>query len=685
MAMADGLGAQSIAFPALGTGNLGMADVDAANALFQGIYEVTNTTNLKQVNVVIFDAPKLSVYKQVQSTRVPPPSSSTPPTNQDLTLANGVSVVVEQGNIVKETSDAIVVPAGIVLQQVHESGGQSLQTEWKTKYNSSVKSPSDFAELSGGGQLKCKKVYVIAPASFNPTVSQPQNESNISTVVERILEAADKASMQWVAIPTIGTGNLGYSNDVSARAIAKGLTAFSSNVKYPNIQRIKVTVFEYERVAVFQHEIKQHCRSGHISSSGGSRAVGEDPEPVSFLVVGESQSACNEAMSDLTELVNELCVERQIMTEVPQYLIDAISKDPALQGMHVKVTLDNERPKLFLAGTKEDVSSAADSLMTGTSQKQEEKRRQMEVADICSKVKWLYENNNKFIPYPSDVIVLLEKAFQKKENRVQLSISSEHRQCSVDLELMQETDQKTRKIRNVQREEFQTRVLEIPKEWERLPCGTDYSYHTVALSPSSSEYKHVSEKFTNTVHVQLTTEARVPPYPSLVSIQRIQNPRIYNKYLDEKEALKKKRETQLNTNRGVLEMELFHVAGQNALEHIISNGFDRSFVDAEVKMEKDYGTGLYFAKNSGYLLRYTSADPYNQHRKMLLCKVLLGLWTKGEKDIPEPPIINPAVSKVDRYDSTVDNSSDPSIFVSCFRDDMVYPAYIITYTHAIKQ
>jgi poly [ADP-ribose] polymerase 10/14/15 len=582
MAMADGLGAQSIAFPALGTGNLGMADVDAANALFQGIYEVTNTTNLKQVNVVIFDAPKLSVYKQVQSTRVPPPSSSTPPTNQDLTLANGVSVVVEQGNIVKETSDVIVVPVGIVFQQVHKTGGQSLQTEWKTKYNSSVKSPSDFAELSGGGQLKCKKVYVIAPASFNPTVSQPQNESNISTVVERILEAADKASMQWVAIPTIGTGNLGYSNDVSARAIAKGLTAFSSNVKYPNIQRIKVTVFEYERVAVFQHEIKQHCRSGHISSSGGSRAVGEDPEPVSFLVVGESQSACNEAMSDLTELVNELCVERQIMTEVPQYLIDAIRNDAAQSDVYFKVTLENDKPNISLAGTKEDVSSVADTLTFHGSEIQEKKRREMEESDICCKVKWLYQDDkNEFIPYPSDVTVLLEKAFQQKENMVHLNISSNQRQCSVNLGSMEETDQNARKWK-VQREEIQTRVLEIPKEWDRLSCGTDYSYRKVLLNTSSPEYRDIFERFKTTAIYDCNKMNPVPPHPSVVAIERVQNPRMYNKYLEEKEALSKKRKAQLKPNMGALEMELFHGTAPDTIEHIISNGFNRSYAGKAV-------------------------------------------------------------------------------------------------------
>jgi hypothetical protein len=96
---------------------------------------------------------------------------------------------------------------------------------------------------------------------------------------------------------------------------------------------------------------------------------------------------------------------------------------------------------------------------------------------------------------------------------------------------------------------------------------------------------------------------------------------------------------------------------------------------------KLYGAGVYFAKNSGYSLGYGVPDANNHNRrKMFLCKVLLGVWTRGEEGMSKPPIIDPVVSNVDRYDSTVDNPHDPRIFVT-FQDNTVYPAYIITYTY----
>lgn len=67
---------------------------------------------------------------------------------------------------------------------------------------------------------------------------------------------------------------------------------------------------------------------------------------------------------------------------------------------------------------------------------------------------------------------------------------------------------------------------------------------------------------------------------------------------------------------------------------------------------------------------------------MFLSKVLLGLWTQGNKTLWEPPVINPSVSGVDRFDSTVDDTTNPEIFAACFRDNMAYPEYVITFTHS---
>ena len=93
---------------------------------------------------------------------------------------------------------------------------------------------------------------------------------------------------------------------------------------------------------------------------------------------------------------------------------------------------------------------------------------------------------------------------------------------------------------------------------------------------------------------------------------------------------------------------------------------------------KLYGAGVYFADTAAGSSRYARANN-SQERKMFLCDVLLGMSTVGTTTMLEPPVIDPSISSTDRYDSTVNNVSNPTIFVSCYRDNMAYPTYLISF------
>ena len=65
---------------------------------------------------------------------------------------------------------------------------------------------------------------------------------------------------------------------------------------------------------------------------------------------------------------------------------------------------------------------------------------------------------------------------------------------------------------------------------------------------------------------------------------------------------------------------------------------------------------------------------------MLYYDVLLGMSTVGKKDMIEPPVIDPAASQTDRYDSTTGNPENPTIYISCYKDNRAYPTYLVTFT-----
>ena len=90
-----------------------------------------------------------------------------------------------------------------------------------------------------------------------------------------------------------------------------------------------------------------------------------------------------------------------------------------------------------------------------------------------------------------------------------------------------------------------------------------------------------------------------------------------------------------------------------------------------------FGKGAYFAKKSSYSARAIYATPDdNKLRRMYIARVLVGKFTKGKENLPEPPLIDNNQNV--RYDSVVDNVANPEIFVIFF-DYQSYPEYLITY------
>jgi len=89
-----------------------------------------------------------------------------------------------------------------------------------------------------------------------------------------------------------------------------------------------------------------------------------------------------------------------------------------------------------------------------------------------------------------------------------------------------------------------------------------------------------------------------------------------------------------------------------------------------------YGKGVYFAKNASYSAQdlYSPRDDSGRKR-MYLCRVLTGDYTKGNFSIIESPI----KGNDKRYHSVVDDVKNPLIFV-IFKDTQAYPDYLITFT-----
>lgn len=125
-------------------------------------------------------------------------------------------------------------------------------------------------------------------------------------------------------------------------------------------------------------------------------------------------------------------------------------------------------------------------------------------------------------------------------------------------------------------------------------------------------------------------------------------------------------------NRGNNERQLFHGTDAKNAVAINTQGFNRSFCGAHGVV---YGRGVYFARDASYSVRY--ARGVAGSRYMYLARVLVGQYCVGNSEMIVPPPKNPSRPEI-LYDSVVNNTSNPSIFV-VFYDSHCYPEYLITF------
>mgnify|MGYP000034807552 CR=1 FL=1 len=127
------------------------------------------------------------------------------------------------------------------------------------------------------------------------------------------------------------------------------------------------------------------------------------------------------------------------------------------------------------------------------------------------------------------------------------------------------------------------------------------------------------------------------------------------------------------------EKRLFHGTSPSAVGAICKQNFDWRL---HGKNATKYGEGSYFALNSSYSDAYATQDD-NSSKFMFVAKVLVGSYTMGQSSYRRPPQKDPRNPTSDLYDSCVDDTSSPSIFV-LFDTDQFYPEYIIEYC-ALRQ
>lgn len=120
--------------------------------------------------------------------------------------------------------------------------------------------------------------------------------------------------------------------------------------------------------------------------------------------------------------------------------------------------------------------------------------------------------------------------------------------------------------------------------------------------------------------------------------------------------------------RSEVEKYLWHGSDYATTNLIIANGFDRSYSTVDA-----YGKGNYFARDSSYSATGRYCPEHSDgYKYILLCKVIVGDSVQVPSGCGEQTIT--LQSDGSEYDTHVDNSDDPAIYVT-WRDYTAVPMY----------
>ena len=159
------------------------------------------------------------------------------------------------------------------------------------------------------------------------------------------------------------------------------------------------------------------------------------------------------------------------------------------------------------------------------------------------------------------------------------------------------------------------------------------------------------------------------------SVHRIQNVAMWQTFAVKRQTVVA-RETDTHHDASRFEkVWLFHGTNEAVSTKIIQQGFNRSFCG---KNATAYGKGVYFARDAHYSANRTYAVPNSAGLQFIfLCRVVVGEYCRGKKDALVPDVRDVATDRL--YDSTVDNMTNPSLYVT-YHDAQAYPEYLIAFS-----
>ncbi|KAJ8410632.1 hypothetical protein AAFF_G00195360 [Aldrovandia affinis] len=694
---AEQLQQESIAFSAIGSGNLGFPKDMVASIMLGEALRFSNKNKLKHLRDVVIilhpsDAQTSQAFTNefnkrftgLSATMEHPANPATVPAQPGKGLfskvtstkqghemrVGGVLLQVVTGDIAKETTDVIVNSSNDdfslrsgVSKAILDAAGQAVDAECKQL----GAQPNTDMIMTQPGKLKSKKIIHIVGQT---------DVAKILKTVKAVLKMCTQNKFSSVSFPALGTGQGGVNPSQVADTMLDAVADMVQQIPKTSLQVVRVIIFQVPMLADFHSSMQK--REGiatqeketilHKSfwkdakkqdkKKAKNFSLGDEMfDPVIFHLCGESRANVEAAKKCIEDLFLQ---ELTFQTVTEEAILDLSEEDHCKirelqQKLQVSVRLEegNKEASIILEGLSRDVLKAIGCIQDMLKKARTEATVKQYAELTSNLVQWHYLQGGQYLLFDSLSNLQLEQALGSQLPDVTVTIQDQPYKVSLPNGPAVDNGGNQLQIKRIYKQEAQE-MDSLPKHWDAMTANQQCLMPP--LQAGTKEYNEVLGLF------QVTC-----PRP-VSKIERIQNPCLWKNFQILKQSMDSKNGHQNNERR------LFHGTSLPTIQPINHRGFNRSYAG---KNAAAYGNGTYFAVAASYSAGNTYSVPDAQGQKYIyLCRVLTGDFIKGVGGMIAPPAKNNSSLHV--YDSVTDNPANPSMFI-IFNDIQAYPEYLITF------
>ncbi|CAG2248584.1 PARP10_14_15 [Mytilus edulis] len=710
---ADKKGFRSIAFPAMGTGKLNYPRDLVAKHMYKCVDDFSSKnpkSTIAEVFFVLYHKDHLTVQafenqeklQQKYTVEHEKPTTFLGKGNKNkheddkvystslgkvvLKLYKGDITAVPVEVIVNSSNTNLDLSLGEVSKAILQKGGPNIKKQL-LRQKTDMKNDGIAVTTCKGSGLICDIVI---------HVDMQDTTLKLKEKITHVLDKAEELCKISVAFPALGTSSANITVKEAAEEMYSAVNQFQSK-SLEHVKEVHVVIFKNDQMRTFMETIKACVGTGKkkkgwmacvrdyakdlrygANSDNKPKILTEDrPKNLLkkvhrcylFVIYAKNKLEAEKAVTVLeTELYQEYVskkIEDRIVPELKPEQIDALKFIG--KSENVEIHVDKRNKEIVLTGIIDNISSAMSATNKIIKTAIEEKQLNQKAKLVTDMVQWSFveEKNGKktFVEFPHDVNLLLEEAFKDNSSKVTF-LASDGSKMIIDLtsyKMFPEDDPTDengiiRKTKLVSDSDFKP-----PEHWDDMADNDEY-IKIVTLAQSSKEYKSVLTHFNKTGGASYT----------VVKIDRIQNKVLNQQYIAKKKLMDATNPPGYQNER----RPVWHGTNKQAIENIINTGFNRSYGKVTA-----YGKGVYFAVNVSYSAsgNYASGDPTDGLKRMLMCKVLAGEFTVGNKEMRTPPPKTQAgAGSYILYDSTTNDVSNPEMFVT-YHDSQAVAEYLITF------